>query len=122
MSRSANRASAESTPADSSTKKTHSKQTRDKPRGAPKAARCDVRRKGAVPSNACSDKECSTSHDLDRDDGEREWRAHSGWCALPKLFRLEGKKSARREDEPSRLANGVPPHSELTPGCELQLR
>ena len=71
-------------------KKTHPKQTRDKPRGAPKAAQCDVRRKG-VPSKACSEKECTTSHDLDWDDGEREWEAHSGWCALPKLLRLEGK-------------------------------
>ena len=31
-------------------------------------------------------------------------------------------KSARREDEPSRPANRSPPHSELTPGCELQLQ
>ena len=63
MSKNATRASAESTPPDPSMKKTHSKQTRDKHRGAPKAARRDVRRKEG------SDKECSTSHDISRDDG-----------------------------------------------------
>ena len=66
VSKSATRASAESTPPDSSVKKTHPKQTRDKPRGAPKAAWCDVRRKRA-PSKACSDKKCSTSHDISRE-------------------------------------------------------
>ena len=46
VSKGATRNSAESNPPDSGMWKTHPKQTRDKPRGAPKAARCDVQRKG----------------------------------------------------------------------------
>ena len=69
--KSATRTSAESTPPDCGMQKTHPKQTRDKPRGAPKAAWCDVRRKGAFPSKASSNTECSTGHDISRDGGER---------------------------------------------------
>ena len=107
MSKSATRASAESTPPNSSMKKTHRKQTRDKPRGAPKAAWCDVWRKRAVPSKACSDKECSTSHDFSRDDGEGDWGAHSRQCALPKLTRIEGKA---RGEKMNPVGRRIGPH------------
>ena len=62
VSKSATRYNAESCPTDPGMWKIRSKQTRDKPRGAPKAARCPAQ--GAFPRKACSDAECSTCHDI----------------------------------------------------------
>ena len=70
-------------------------------------AQCDVQRKGAVLSKACSDTKCSTCRDISRDGSGREWGAHDGRCALPKLFRLLGEACGEKMNP---IGQRVGPH------------